>query len=553
MYTIDEIFDSASEIIVERGEDYYERGMIKSVKMVSDSEYVAVVCGSKGNIYTVNIKTNGEGVMETDCDCPYEGKVCKHIIAVLIAIDNGDFIESSSISSKKADMRTIVENADREALNEFILEYADDDEDFRADFIARFTSSPDKDELGRVKSMVRYAIENNSDADGDVNWRGCNQICETLNEALELAERRGDEGYVEHAFNLAIYVYHECYKLASYADSSSGELSEAIYNAAFLLHGFTENFCGNDEVRDKIYIKLCREALDGVYEGWEDGRYELLSCAADLVTKENSAALVKALDILGNRDDEFLSYYEDNALLVRLKLIQKTEGGKAAINYINSNLDNDAMREKAVELCAEAGNFAEAERLCRERITDNSRACTKWEELLFEICVKSGNMPGQKEAAKMLAITGDFKYYEILKELLQKDGGWEKAYPEIRLAFKQKTDKWTYMKLLSMEREYELLLEMVRENPYAVTEYAPFLVKKYPNETLEIYETVVRMAANDVNSRPQYRNLCGMIRDMADLGGEERAKAVIEYLAEKYPRRKALLDELGKLRMGGER
>ena len=42
-------------------------------------------------------------------------------------------------------MRTIVKNADRKALNEFILEYADDDEDFQADFIARFTSSPDKD------------------------------------------------------------------------------------------------------------------------------------------------------------------------------------------------------------------------------------------------------------------------------------------------------------------------------------------------------------------------------------------------------------------------
>ena len=95
---------------------------------------------------------------------------------------------------------------------------------------------------------------------------------------------------------------------------------------------------------------------------------------------------------------------------------------------------------------------------------------------------------------------------------------------------------------------------MVRENPYAVTEYAPFLVKKYPDETLEIYEAVVRMAANDVNSRPQYRNLCGMIRNMADFGGEERAKEIIEYLADKYPRRKALLDELGKLRMGwGER
>ena len=180
MYTIDEIFYNAPEIILERGEDYYERGMIKSVKKVSDSEFVATVCGSEDNIYTVNIKTNGEEVMETDCDCPYEGKVCKHIMAVLIAIDNGDFIESSSKNGcKKADMRTIVENADREAeaLNEFILEYADDDKDFRNDFIARFISSSDKDELGRVKSMICRAVAENSDTDGYVNWRGCDQIC----------------------------------------------------------------------------------------------------------------------------------------------------------------------------------------------------------------------------------------------------------------------------------------------------------------------------------------------------------------------------------------
>ena len=370
MYTMDEIFDYTPEIIVERGEDYYERGMIKSVKKVSDSEYVAAVCGSEDNAYTVTVKTNGEEVTEMNCDCPYEGKVCKHIIAVLIAIDNGDIIGSSSKSGgKKADMRTIVENVDREALNEFILEYADDDEDFRNDFIAHFTSSPDKDELGRVKSAVRCAVAKNSDADGYVNWRGCDQICAAFNYALELAERRGDEGHIEHAFNITLYIYHECHKLASYADSSSGELSETIYNAALLLHDFTENFHENNELKDEIYIKLCREALNGVYDGWEDSRYELLNCATDLVTKENSTAIVKALAALEkNRDDEFLSYYEDDALLVRLKLIQNTEGGKAAINYINSNLDNDAMRKKAVELCVEAGNFAEAERLCRERI-----------------------------------------------------------------------------------------------------------------------------------------------------------------------------------------
>ena len=79
--TEDDIWDIAdSSSIVARGLNYFETGKIASME-IKEEKIIAKVYGSYGT-YDVEIVPTEEG-LEADCDCPYDGYGCKHIVAVL--------------------------------------------------------------------------------------------------------------------------------------------------------------------------------------------------------------------------------------------------------------------------------------------------------------------------------------------------------------------------------------------------------------------------------------------------------------------------------------
>lgn len=98
-YTIDEFLEYVEPRIFTRGEDYYENGMVKKV-IKSDGHYTAKVSGSNTTPYTVKIFFDKDETIEDwSCSCPYDfSDVCKHIVALLLAIENGDYIEKKQLS-----------------------------------------------------------------------------------------------------------------------------------------------------------------------------------------------------------------------------------------------------------------------------------------------------------------------------------------------------------------------------------------------------------------------------------------------------------------------
>ena len=74
---------AGSKIIFDRGMGYYRRGYVRSVDLLGGGEEItASVDGTRGP-YDVDIWFYDEE-LDADCDCPYDGDVCKHIVAVLL-------------------------------------------------------------------------------------------------------------------------------------------------------------------------------------------------------------------------------------------------------------------------------------------------------------------------------------------------------------------------------------------------------------------------------------------------------------------------------------
>lgn len=80
-----------------RGLSYYKRGEVDKVIQKGDT-FEGKVEGSA--IYTVTITLNDKGI-SSNCSCPYDwGGICKHIVAVGLAIANNDFKKDENYVSE---------------------------------------------------------------------------------------------------------------------------------------------------------------------------------------------------------------------------------------------------------------------------------------------------------------------------------------------------------------------------------------------------------------------------------------------------------------------
>lgn len=76
--------------IYQRGEQYYASGAVEDIAYTDSLTLEATVSGSE--FYSVQLYLDNDGI-EAECDCPYDGGTCKHVVAVLLeAITEGDSI-----------------------------------------------------------------------------------------------------------------------------------------------------------------------------------------------------------------------------------------------------------------------------------------------------------------------------------------------------------------------------------------------------------------------------------------------------------------------------
>jgi uncharacterized Zn finger protein len=81
-FTIHSFEGRVNSTIVERGAKYFKKGYIRSIKEKEPQFWAARVEGTYDD-YNVSVRLNDAEVVAWDCSCPYEGSVCKHVVAVL--------------------------------------------------------------------------------------------------------------------------------------------------------------------------------------------------------------------------------------------------------------------------------------------------------------------------------------------------------------------------------------------------------------------------------------------------------------------------------------
>ena len=87
MLTLSNFEKQINDTVLKRGKSYYEQGMVVELEEAADNLWQAEVEGS--DTYSIEITLLNNKKKEIDdysCSCPFEGIICKHVVAVLFAI-----------------------------------------------------------------------------------------------------------------------------------------------------------------------------------------------------------------------------------------------------------------------------------------------------------------------------------------------------------------------------------------------------------------------------------------------------------------------------------
>ena len=101
-------------------------------------------------------------------------------------------------------------------------------------------------------------------------------------------------------------------------------------------------------------------------------------------------------------------------------------------------------------------------------------------------------------------------------------------------------------KIYIEEHSWKELLGLVSQNAsiYSLESNEEFLAREFTDEFLELYSQVIKEYLEDNVSRKHYKTACRYLRRMKKIGGSKKVTELIGLFQQKYPQRRALMEEL---------
>ena len=141
MITLDNFENFVPYKILMRGEEYYDTDAVSELKETSPGEWTATVEGTDD--YNVEISMNGKEVESWYCDCPYDGEICKHVVAALrrSAFSKMRIVtKEEEVVQPDVDIKQLLSFINPQELSKFISEYASMNSEFKMALLNYFNS-----------------------------------------------------------------------------------------------------------------------------------------------------------------------------------------------------------------------------------------------------------------------------------------------------------------------------------------------------------------------------------------------------------------------------
>lgn len=510
-------------VILKRGLDYHKKGLVGKL-VVRPDLVTAEVAGTEP--YAVNLHLKGGLLSDAVCSCPYVGgPVCKHIVAVLYALQNGVIEPKSADPSPPSRPKSPARTKPR----------------------SRIPGEPPSRKV--VASQVKHVLR--SVARGRpkfIAWDQTRYVAGGIEPLLTNAELWMEAGHHEAVMNVSMAVMTELMPAFDYTDDSNGDLSDCI-SAAIDMLKHVSNADLSDPDRHTLLDFCVTSVRKKRFDGW-DWHLDLLHIAAQAVRTPAEAKLV--MTELGTAAKSV--YSRDRAQLIRLSVIRKMEGDTAAESFIESHLGNPLLREEAIRIALKHGNHDRAFTLAEDGIRQDTAGhpsnLEKWVEWKLKTAVDLPDPVAIVHVGRDLYLRRnrhDPELYALLNRHLP-HSEWS-AFTEglIRDLSARRYVQADWIAAIHVtESRYDRLLDLLRESPdlRGIIPYHAHLAGRYPAELAALYRIALTTFLDREKNRNAYREAARILRLMKKLGQRDLVAETIADFRLRYANRPALMQEL---------
>lgn len=598
MITLDNIEGIVPFNILMRGEEYFELGAVSDLEETSSGEWTATVDGNDS--YTVEISLEGDKVDSWYCDCPYDGGICKHVVATLLAIrDNSEKASRSAFSKmsisvrndrgEKADEKETV-NLERientvkyrqadvdiqqclsfiksQELSQFVCEYASTNQEFKTALLNRFiakelsNTSKDKD----YRKEIQKAFENSFQSKKS-RYHNCyddfGRDWETVFSQLDALLEKAD-------FFLKLERLDNTIAIALQTLRSIGENydDELLYDDDMCVSVYCEQAgdlilnavqCSKiaPQQQNEILQELCQIAKISIYRDYDLYDVDELMMQINLSIQP----VEKALELIDKLLEERKGSYDLYQLVLRkvdLLLGQKEQ--KKADDTIRQYLYLSEIRKMEVEKLMAHEQYGEAIRLLDEGIgiaekEGHSGTVNEWIRFKLKIYEMTNCTSKVIDTCRLLFISGRDKldYYHKLKALIPKeqwksflDGMMKETSFSKLFSFDGNIEAEIYVEEKEDECLFHLLSSAEFDQMEALTRYAHHLKNTHSEQLISMYISLLVDYAERNIGRKYYEHIAQALLCMQKLnGGKAAVKQLVEDFRAMYKRRPAMMEEL---------
>lgn len=543
-------------VIRQRGLDYFTAGHIVNFQQDDEGKYIATVIGT--NEYNVWFKIVDFEIYSS-CNCPFSGDICKHQAAVAYAIseDYSPTTQTETVNTllfpEEVRLQKILDQFTPEEIRKELFSILLSSEELFNNFTIAHEPLPE--DRRSIRSIVLKALRTGADRSGFIDYWHAEDSARAVQEILNNANRLQNRGCVLHAFNVYRVTAIETTKALSRSDDSNGFLGAVVDDSIRLIHQCA-CLCPEEEKRI-LFSDLLKMIKNDVFSGWDWGWYLLQSLVVLIESEVQKKKVFAYLDEIESLDRRYSlpEYTMEKIQQIKHQVIIKTEGEDAGWAFVSDNIKLNHFRFLWIEYLISKQDFAEAMRVSKEGIALCESIPNRYAGIIHDYYKKllaiakvidNQTMILQYETHLLIKFDDWPMYARIQQQYSEKD--WQTVRESIWEKLKHKSYPSTLAKAFVHESEWDLLLDLCIQHPSIYSEHNRLLENKYPEHMANYYRGEAFKALNDTHNRNYYRVEAHKLTKLIKLGFPELFTRTIEDLCSMYPARRAMIEELTKVK-----
>jgi len=561
--TLENFEEQISDVMLGRGYNYFTNKLVDDLEEIEPGVWTAEVQGTE--IYLVSIELEKNKIVDWECDCPYDGELCKHVVAVLYELARtlktpNKKLEKQIPNKKESNVESILKKTSFEDLKKFLIHQFSYNGRLKNSFVAYFAEYLDEDANTKYRIIVQNIYKAARGRDGFIDYHSAPRLTIPLSELTDKAYGLLERHNVPESMAICKSLLEEVPEFAQNMDDSDGGIGGIMSSVFDVFGSIIEK--APPELKDEIFEYFLKEYPKERYHylGFDD---DILEIIGDLVTlKDQEDKFFKLIDsqIEVEKNKEYPEYRVVSLLRTKINYLLENKRDSEAWNIIESNKHYDEFLKMMIEQRINNKDYNSAIELCNEAIIrvdkdGHSWSSVPWKKILLDIHEKKKDVKNIRKFAEELFLhSRELDYYKKLKSTIDAEE-WKNVSEKIIDKIKGKTqqgglsDASLLADIFILECYKERLLKLLEINSTRIEfidSYSKHLKDEYPEKIVQFYQSAIKTYAK-ITGREFYYNTVKYLKNLKKIsGGEEKVKELVASFRIQYKNRPAMMEILNK-------